>query len=320
MDLLFQLIQPAQSWLFEHLVLPLLYHAGLMTYVDEAFDGTGVFVLGVAEIVLIYAVLRPLEALAPVEHWDNRRATRVDVLYTFLYKTGALPFIFFVLLTLPLSQLDYGLRALGYIPPNLEEWIPWLGRYPLAALLAYIVVIDFSEYWRHRLQHRFGWWWALHALHHSQRVMSLWTEDRNHVVDGLIQSLWLAAVAQLIGVPGEQFVLIVLVFRLVESLSHANLRLSFGKFGERMLVSPRFHRTHHGIGVGHEGAARGCNFAALFPIWDVLFGTANFAPVYPPTGIRDQLSGADYGTGFLDQQLKALRRLWQAIRPATTTP
>ena len=113
--------------------------------------------------------------------------------------------------------------------------------------------------------------------------------------------------------PFLPFVLVVIAARMMESLSHANLRLSFGAVGERVLVSPCFHRTHHGIGVGHEGTARGCNFAVLFPVWDVLLGTAHIAPEYPATGIRDQLTGRDYGRGFWRQQRLGLKRLAAAL-------
>jgi sterol desaturase/sphingolipid hydroxylase (fatty acid hydroxylase superfamily) len=180
-------------------------------------------------------------------------------------------------------------------------------------------IIDFSLYWFHRAQHRLDWWWALHAVHHSQRQMSLWTDDRNHVLDGLLHSFWLAILALLIGVPGAQFAAIIFLMKLVESLSHANVHFGFGPVGDRLLVSPRYHRVHHGIGVGHEGQARGCNFATLFPVWDILFRTANFAPVYPATGIRDQLDGADYGRGFLAQQGLALRRMWRVMLRARPT-
>src|SRR2546426_7135319 len=60
------------------------------------------------------------------------------------------------------------------------------------------------------------------------------TDDRNHVVDGLIESLWFALVAQLIGVSGSQFVLIVFVFTLVESLSHVNARLPLDRKSTRL--------------------------------------------------------------------------------------
>ena len=76
-----------------------------------------------------------------------------------------------------------------------------------------------------------------------------------------------------------------------------------------MVVSPLFHRLHHAIGVGHTGPAKGCNFAAVLPLWDVLFGTANFKHEYLPTGIEDQLNGREYGEGFWRQQWLAFRRM-----------
>lgn len=54
----------------------------------------------------------------------------------------------------------------------------------------------------------------------------------------------------------------------------------------------------------------GCNFGVLFPWWDMLFGTANFAPRWEPTGVRDQVErGRDYGDGFWSQQWLGLKRL-----------
>ena len=47
----------------------------------------------------------------------------------------------------------------------------------------------------------------------------------------------------------------------------------------------------------------------LFPVWDVLFGTADFTHAPGPTGIDDQLAGRDYGEGFWAQQWLGLRRM-----------
>jgi sterol desaturase/sphingolipid hydroxylase (fatty acid hydroxylase superfamily) len=316
MDYLLQLLEPLQSWLFQALVLPLLFNTGFMAYADDAYSATGYFVLSISEIALVYALLRPLEAWRPVENWRERGAVRVDVLYTFLYRTGLLPLLFFIVLQPLLNPLDIWLRAESWLPPNLEELIPWLGQHALAAFFAYLVIVDFFEYWFHRLQHRFDWWWSLHAVHHSQRQLSFWADDRNHVLDGLIHALWLALLATAIGLPGNYFFFLLVVTRFVESLSHVNARIGFGWLGERLLVSPHYHRLHHGIGVGHEGSARGCNFATLFPAWDLLFGTANFQNRLPATGIRDQLKGRDYGRGFIRQQLLGLQRLLAALKPA----
>jgi sterol desaturase/sphingolipid hydroxylase (fatty acid hydroxylase superfamily) len=138
-------------------------------------------------------------------------------------------------------------------------------------------------------------------------------------------------VAQLIGIAPTQFVAVVAITQLFENFQHANLRLSFGKWGEYLWVSPRFHRLHHAIGLGHETQSKtvmsagepsqsaqvtlgGHNFGVLLPWWDVLFGTANFDLRFEPTGIRDQVEqGVNYGEGFWLQQRLGIKRLMHAL-------
>jgi sterol desaturase/sphingolipid hydroxylase (fatty acid hydroxylase superfamily) len=309
------LFTQVHAWLFEALLQPLLYWLGFMAYAEPAFEALEMALYGALEIGLMLFLLRPLEWWRPVERWADRRAVHVDVLYTFLHRLGIVPLAVFLLLRPLEESLDGTLRLSGFIPPSLEELAPWFANHPLASFFAYLAILDLAEYWRHRLQHRFHWWWALHAVHHSQRQLSLWADRRNHLLDDVLGDLWVVFVALLIGVPPGQFLGIVVVTRLIESLSHANVRLSFGWLGERLLVSPHYHRVHHGIGIGHEGRVMGCNFAPLFPLWDTLFGTANHARDYPATGIRDQLEGVDYGDGFLRQQWFGLRRLARALHP-----
>lgn len=299
----------AHAALFESVVQPAVFRLGLVSWLEASFDATEIFMIGAAEVAVLAVVLGALEKWRPVEVWADRRAVRVDVAYTLLVRLGVLPLAIFFLLLPVVDGLDGWLRMHDVIPPKLEDAFPALFDHPVASFLAYLVVIDFVLYWVHRAQHAFGWWWALHALHHSQREMTFWTDDRNHLLDMVITDLVLAVAALLVGVAPGQFVAIVAVTRAVESLSHANVRLAFGRVGERLLVSPRFHRVHHAIGLGHEGARLGCNFAVLFPVWDHLFGTANPVREYPATGIRDQLHGRDYGEGFWRQQWLGLKRL-----------
>ena len=71
-------------------------------------------------------------------------------------------------------------------------------------------------------------------------------------------------------------------------------------------------RTRVWVDAG-SGTLGGHNFAVLFPVWDVLFRTANFELRYDPTGIRDQLpeaGGRDYGRGFWAQQRLGLLRMF----------
>ena len=306
----------AHAALFESVVQPAVFHLGLVSWLEASFDATEIFMIGAAEVVVLAVLLGALEKWRPVEVWADRRAVRVDVAYTLLVRLGVLPLAIFFLLLPVVDGLDGWLRMHDIIPPKLEDAFPALFDHPVASFLAYLVVIDFVLYWVHRAQHAFGWWWALHALHHSQREMTFWTDDRNHLLDMVITDLVLAVAALLVGVAPGQFVAIVALTQLLESLSHANLRLSFGPWLGRVLVSPQYHRLHHRIGLGHESAGEGSlgghNFAVLFPLWDLLFGSARFDGRYEPTGIRDQLpasGGRDYGSGFWAQQWLGLRRL-----------
>ena len=313
-DLAAQAFAAVQSWLFMTVVEPLLFRLDGAGVMEQAYDGTEFFLLGLVQITVLYAILRPLESWKPAERWTDRRAVGVDVIYTFLHRLGLFSLALFFVLDPLVDELAGRLRLEGIPNFNLDDVWPGVTSIPLVAFGLYLVVLDLVNYWIHRAQHRIRWWWALHSLHHSQRQMSLWTDDRNHLLDDLLRDAIFALIAVAIGVQPGQFVLLLIATRSVETLQHANLRMSFGRWGERGLASPRFHRRHHAIGDGHEGSHRGCNFAVLFPIWDVLFGTANFEAGYPATGVRDQLDsavgpGRDYGRGFWAQQWLGLRRM-----------
>jgi len=294
------------GWLFEHVVQPAMYALGLMDYAEDALDWIQFGLFGVFSILVVYLVCRPLEAWRPVEPVTDRRAIRTDILYTLLARLGVLPLIAFVLLNSLSAWWAGTIADTGFVPPTLETLIPGLRDHPAWAFLLYAVILDFGEYWRHRLQHRLGWWWALHSIHHAQRQMTFWTDDRNHILDEILAALWFGTIALLIGVPPGQFPLLVLVMRLAESLSHANVRLSFGRVGERLIVSPRFHRLHHGI---LSVAEMGKNYAVLFPVWDWIFGTADFRrDVFPRTGDPEGPEALATG-GWLRQQWVGLKRM-----------
>ena len=300
---------------FSQVTQPLLFALGLMHYWDEAFLGTETVLLGALEITLLACIVVPLERVRPFETRQDAAARRTDFAYTVINRLGLLPLLLFAIL-FPLESVADGLmHAWGVSRVTLQTLIPALAQQPLLAFACYLALFDLLGYWVHRGQHAFGWWWALHAVHHSQRAMSVWTESRNHYLDDLLNALIFALAARLIGTPGTQFIWLVFASRLIESFSHANLRFGFGAIGARLVVDPYFHRIHHGVGIGHEGPARGVNFAVLFPLWDLLFGTARLERVVAPTGIRDQSQGHDYGVGLLAQQRLGLSRMLGRRRP-----
>ena len=302
-----------QDFVFESAVLPLVHQLGLGGYAEQAFDWTEFFLIGALEIPLLFIILGTLEKWRPLEVSTNHVEKNTDIFYTFLHRLGFVPLMLFLLMTPLVDSLDGWLRMQNIIPPKLEDALPFLHSSPLLSFIFYLFILDFLGYWLHRGQHQINVWWALHSLHHSQRHMSFWSDDRNHLLDDFLMDGAFSLVALLIGVAPAQFVTIVIASRVLQSLAHANLRLSFGRIGEYLLVSPRYHRVHHAMGLGHTGLHQGCNFAVLFPVWDVLFRTANFENIYPATGVSDQLEGRDYGSTFLSQHWLALGRVKRSI-------
>lgn len=326
MQVVVDLFSAAQGWLFETVVQPLVFQLDLGEYVEEAFTGTEWFLVGVCELAILFVILRPLEAMIPVHAITDKRARWNDFIYTTLHRLGAFSILVFFLLDPLLASLTELLHLEGWGSFNLDDLWPGVTDQPLVSFLIYLVVLDFCDYWYHRAQHGWRWLWALHSLHHSQENMNLWSDDRNHVLDDLLRDVLMGVVAIGIGVQPGEYVLLVSASRMLQSLQHANVRIHFGRLGEYLLVSPRFHRMHHAIGIGHESHGKnslgGHNFAVLFPIWDVLFRTTHFGQGFAMTGVRDQLpppagKGRDYGRGFWAQQWLGLKRIVEFTRRST---
>src|SRR5277367_3477490 len=262
-------------------------------------------IYGAVQVAVTYALCLPLEHWRPLEHWPDRRAVGVDVLYTVISRVGLLPLVTFVAFYQAQVALNGWMTDHGWVPPTLEGLFPFLlGRQVLTFCL-YAAILDFADYWRHRLSHMFCWWYALHSLHHAQRQMTFWSDDRNHILDDLIAFVWFMAVGLLIGIPPMQFPLLILLLRLLESMSHANARIHFGAIGERLLVSPRFHRAHHGILAAGQ---RSRNYGAIFPFWDMLFGSADFSRGFAETG-DPTAAPAMVDGNWWEQQVAGVRRL-----------
>lgn len=310
-----------QTWLLETVVAPILFRFGLMEWYEPGYNAIEFVMLGGVQIAIIALGMRFFERRWPLEKpGRDDRLIGVDRVYTVLNKLGVIPLAIFIV-TYPLVQeIELTVRTWGYAPPRLERVLPWLGDNALASFLVYFVLYDFAAYWLHRLQHAFPWWWALHSLHHSQRRMTVWTDDRNHVIDDLLITLALVLFSQIVGVQPGEYVLILMIGRLVESWSHANVDMGFGWLGDRLLVGPRFHRLHHALATSEEARIHDHNFAPVFPIWDVLFGTAIFDRRHRPTGVDDRAIDADNGRGWFTQQVTVAGRFVRALVPRFRRP
>jgi len=156
-----------------------------------------------------------------------------------------------------------------------ENWSIWV-LVPVT-----IVAMDGANWLAHYADHRLGFLWRFHALHHSQEELSVLTSFRAHPLmhtTGFI----LATIPVTILMPARPIApVLITVYVCIGTLQHANLRWTFGPVG-RVIVSPAYHRLHHALEAGCV------NLGVVLTVWDVLAGFASFpargdAP--GPTGI-----------------------------------
>jgi sterol desaturase/sphingolipid hydroxylase (fatty acid hydroxylase superfamily) len=144
-----------------------------------------------------------------------------------------------------------------------EHWPLWL-IVPIT-----VVAMDGANWLAHYADHRLGFLWRFHALHHSQEELSVLTSFRAHPLmhtTGFI----LAAVPVVALMPTRAIAPVVItIYVCVGTLQHANLRWTFGPAG-RVLVSPAYHRLHHARDTQQV------NLGVVLTIWDALAGRARF--------------------------------------------
>ncbi len=160
---------------------------------------------------------------------------------------------------------------------TLDGWPVW------ARLLFGLVVADFVFWVQHLVSHKVPLLWKFHKVHHSQRELNFFTNDRVHPVE---YGLWhLFQVLPLIFFSFEvpEIYLIAVFYKWQPLLIHANVRTNLGPL-KHILVTPQSHRVHHSLRPEHHDR----NFGAVLTIWDHLFGTqVRDYEVYPETGIED---------------------------------
>lgn len=181
----------------------------------------------------------------------------------------------------PESVLIRGL--FGNLTGGWHPTAPW--SIALAAL-AFALVWDCFQYWSHRLQHVVPWLWPAHALHHDDDRLNATTTLRNNIWSGAIQLLFVyLPTAVICGVDLLTVYGAYLLFATWGFVNHANVRVSFGRLTP-VISGPQLHRVHH----ARSPAYHDCNYAAFFPVYDVVFGTYRRPGPgeFPATGLADR--------------------------------
>ena len=157
-----------------------------------------------------------------------------------------------------------GLSVTWIVPPEFRAGVasqPWL----LQAVQV-IVLSDFFIYWGHRFQHRVGFLWRFHSIHHSSEHLDWLAAHREHPIDTVYTVALINLPAYILGFPMSTLVGLIAFRGLWAIYIHSNVRLPIGPL--RMVFgAPELHHWHH------DRDRDSGNYANISPLMDILFGT-----------------------------------------------
>jgi len=218
------------------------------------------YLVAVAFVAIVYAAFLVVERLRPVEPidwssiWLNVRLALVTQGTIVLAAVWLQPVL--------ASGAGSVLGATGYIKSGSFAW-------QSALFVGYLLVYDFLYYWLHRSQHRFEALWAIHKLHHTDTQVNVTTTLRVHWLEEVLKAILIIfPVSILFDTPPVAQAWLAGVLGLWIFFIHLNMRISFGPLSW-LLTSPAAHRIHHSLDHRQSNS----NFAAIFPLWDIAFGT-----------------------------------------------
>jgi len=156
--------------------------------------------------------------------------------------------------------------------------------------------------------------WRYHAIHHSAEDVDWTTAYRFHPVNLLFGTFLVSAVMLFAGISPTVALFTVPFDTVTAYFVHANLNWTLGPL-RYVLATPVFHRWHHTPPA--EGG--NANFAPLFSLWDVLFGTFHMPEGRIPAhyGVDDPV----FPRGFLGQLAYPFRHLidFRTVRDEVTS-
>jgi sterol desaturase/sphingolipid hydroxylase (fatty acid hydroxylase superfamily) len=178
----------------------------------------------------------------------------------------------------------------------------WVSHLPLWQQgLIVIVLGDFMGYWTHRINHTHPVLWNVHAVHHSAEVVDWLSAVRIHPLNDVFSKGVKAVPIMLLGFSPLAVELYTPILSAYVAFVHANVPWRYGIF-RYVIASPAFHRWHHEM----DRQAWGKNYAGLFPIFDVIFGTF-YVPRKQPKEFG--IDGESLTDNFIGQMLYPFRNV-----------
>ena len=173
-------------------------------------------------------------------------------------------------------------------------------------IFIFFIVVDFVQWWTHRLLHRSEFLWNFHKVHHSVKQMGFAAHLRYHWMEPVVYNSLRYIPLAIIGGFSAQDVAFVHFFNItIGHLNHANINWDYGVL-KYVFNNPKMHIWHHAKALP-EDRKFGVNFGLTLSIWDYIFKTN-----YIPHSGRDIELGfegdRDFPKGFIQQELYPLSK------------
>jgi sterol desaturase/sphingolipid hydroxylase (fatty acid hydroxylase superfamily) len=134
-----------------------------------------------------------------------------------------------------------------------------------------ILILDFTLYVWHLLNHVVPLFWRFHRVHHSDMNMDVSTASRFHIGEILMSGLVRMMVVYSFGISFITYMLFEMMVNLSIQFHHSSIRINpvFEKIWILFFVPPSMHRVHHSVKI----TERDSNYGVLFSFWDRFLGT-----------------------------------------------
>ena len=186
----------------------------------------------------------------------DRREFATDLFYVILGNTA----IGWATATLAEEPLKGVKQSLGLT----TEWAMHL-PFVLQVLLV-IVLIEFGQYWMHRLMHGNSFFWSTHAPHHHITQLNAMKGYVGNPIELFLISL---SVVALFDLPQAAAFCAFNVMGVISGFAHANVRSNPPIWYAFFFTTIRHHSLHHS--VGYEDTR--CNYGNSLILCDRIFGT-----------------------------------------------
>ena len=147
-----------------------------------------------------------------------------------------------------------------------------------------LLLRGFISFFTHFLAHKIPLFWRIHRVHHLDTEMDVSTTVRFHPLEFILNSVVGLPLIILFGLPVWGLMLYELFDIVITLFSHSNTSLPkrLEKIVRYFIVTPDLHRIHHSSYQPETDS----NYSAVFPIWDIIFGTFRTTSKNPQTNME----------------------------------